>query len=63
LAKYHQNNEHAKTGMITMEKRNKKQVNLRVCNILSAGVQEIYYSAMGYKPMPFYRKKFVFPEK
>lgn len=51
-----------KTGTITMEKRDKKQINIRVCSIPSAGAQEIY-SAMGYKPMPFYRKKFVFPEK
>jgi hypothetical protein len=51
-----------KAGTIIFEKRDKKQINIRVCSIPSAGAQEIY-SAMGYKPMPFYRKKFVFPKK
>lgn len=51
-----------KIGTITMERRDKKRINIRVCSIPSAGAQEIY-TAMGYKPMPFYRKKFVFPEK
>ena len=51
-----------KAGTITLKKRDKKQLNIRVCSIPSAGAQEIY-SAMGYKPVPFYRKKFVLPEK
>lgn len=50
-----------KAGTITIKKRDKK-TNIRVCSISSADAQGIY-SAMGYKPMPFYRKKFVFPEK
>jgi len=50
-----------KAGTITMDRRNSKQVNVRVCSIPSSGAQEIY-PAMGYKPMPFHRKKFVFPE-
>ena len=50
-----------KAGTITIEKCDKQQINIRVCSILSSEAQEIYF-AMGYKPMPFYRKKFVFPE-
>ena len=50
-----------KAGTITMNKRNNKKINIRVCSMPSAGSQEIY-SATGYKPMPFYRKIFVLPE-
>ena len=44
-----------KVGTITMNQRNNKQINKRVCSIPSAGVQEIY-TATGYKSMPFYQK-------
>jgi transposase len=50
-----------KSSTTTMERRDGKQVIIRVCSSPSMGAQEIY-TAMGYKPMPFYRKKFVFPE-
>ncbi|NQV03769.1 MAG: IS1634 family transposase [Bacteroidia bacterium] len=51
-----------KAGTISMMQRDGKQVNVRVCSMPSSGAHEIY-SAMRYKTMPFYRKKFVFPEK
>ena len=50
-----------KVGTITLNQRNGKQINKRVCSIPPAGVQEIY-STLGYKSMPFYRKNIVFPE-
>jgi len=50
-----------KAGTITMLQRNGKFMNIRVCSNPTIGAQEIY-SAMGYKPMPFHRKTFVFPE-
>ncbi len=50
-----------KAATITMEQRDGKQVNIRICSLPSLGAKEIY-TAMGYKNMPFYRKKFVFPE-
>jgi hypothetical protein len=50
-----------KVGTITMNQRNGKQINKRVCSIPSAGTQEIY-SATGYKSMPFYQKNIVLPE-
>jgi len=50
-----------KAGTITMNQKNGKQINKRVCSVPSANVQEIY-SATNYKPMPFYRKNIVFPE-
>jgi hypothetical protein len=50
-----------KAGTITMNQRNGKKVHLRVCSKPNQEVQNIY-KAMGYKPMPFHRKKFVFPE-
>jgi len=51
-----------KAGTITMIRRGGKHINVRICSVPTSGAQEIY-SAMGYKSMPFYRKKFVFPEK
>jgi hypothetical protein len=50
-----------KAGTITMNRGDGKQLNVRVCSKPTLGAQEIY-SAMDYKQMPFYRKKFVFPE-
>jgi hypothetical protein len=50
-----------KAGTITMNQRNNKQLNIRTCSIPSTGALEIY-TAMGFKSMPFHRKKFVFPE-
>jgi hypothetical protein len=50
-----------KAGTITVKQRNGKQVNIRICSSPTVGAMEIY-TAMRYKPMPFYRKKFVFPE-
>ena len=49
-----------KVGTITMNQRNNKQINKRVCSIPSAGVQEIY-TATGYKSMPFYQKMLCSP--
>ena len=51
-----------KVATISMNQRNNKQVNIRVCGVPATEALKIY-SAMGYKPMPFYRKKFVLPEK
>jgi len=51
-----------KVGTITMEKRDKTQINIRICRTPGAEPREIYL-AMGYKLMPFYRKKSVLPEK
>lgn len=50
-----------KTGTIIMNRKDSKKVYLRLCSKPTLGVQEIY-TAMGYKMMPFHRKKFVFPE-
>lgn len=50
-----------KAGTITMNQRNNKQINKRICSMPSAEAQEIY-SATGYKPMPFYRKNIVLPK-
>lgn len=50
-----------KTGTITMNRKDSKKVHLRLCSKPTPGAQEIY-TAMGYKMMPFHRKKFVFPE-
>lgn len=50
-----------KTGTITMDRSDGKKVHIRLCSKPSQLAQEIY-KAMGYKMMPFYRKKFVFPE-
>jgi hypothetical protein len=50
-----------KAGTITMNRGDGKKLNVRVCSKPTLGAQEIY-SAMDYKQMPFYRKKFVFPE-
>lgn len=50
-----------KTGTITMDQSDGKKVHIRLCSKPSQLAQEIY-KTMGYKMMPFYRKKFVFPE-
>jgi len=50
-----------KAATIAMEQSNGKQVNIRICSIPTVDANEIY-TAMGYKSMPFYRRKFVFPE-
>jgi hypothetical protein len=50
-----------KSATISIEQSNGKQVNIRICSIPTVAANEIY-TAMGYKSMPFYRKKFVFPE-
>ena len=50
-----------KAGTITMNRKDGKKVHLRLCSKPTLGAQEIY-AAMGYKMMPFHRKKFVFPE-
>lgn len=50
-----------KAGTITMCQRNNKQLNIRKCSVPRTAVLEIY-SAMGYNPIPFRRKKFVSPE-
>jgi len=50
-----------KAATINMEQGNGKHVNVRICSIPTVGANEIY-TAMRYKSMPFYRKKFVFPE-
>jgi hypothetical protein len=44
-----------------MKKSDGKKVYLRLCSKPTMEVQKIY-EAKGYKMMPFYRKKFVFPE-
>ena len=50
-----------KASTVNMNNRNNKKINIRVCSLPTAKTLEIY-NAMGYKSMPFYRKKFVFPE-
>jgi hypothetical protein len=50
-----------KAGTITVNDNQGKKIHIRVCSKPSAGVREIY-TAMGYKPMPFHRRRFVFPE-
>jgi len=50
-----------KAGTITMNRSDRKKLNIRVCSKPTLGAQEIY-STMNFKPIPFYRKKFVFPE-
>jgi len=50
-----------KAGTITMNQKDDKQINKRVCSLPSASAQEIY-SATNYKPMPFYKKNIVLPE-
>ena len=50
-----------KTGTISMKQRDGKKVHIRICSKPRMEVQKIY-KAMGYEMMPFYRKKFVFPE-
>ena len=50
-----------KASTVTMNRRDGKKIHMRLCSSPIQGAQEIY-KEMGYKPMPFYRKKFVFPE-
>jgi len=50
-----------KEATITMNNQKDQQINRRICSIPSAGAQQIY-TALGYKSMPFYQKKFVLPE-
>lgn len=50
-----------KAGTITMNRKDGKKVHIRLCSKPTQGAQEIY-AAMGYKKMPFHKKKFVFPE-
>jgi hypothetical protein len=50
-----------KAGTISMNLKDNKQINKRICSIPSASAQEIY-SATNYKHMPFYRKNIVLPE-
>jgi hypothetical protein len=50
-----------KAGTITMKRADEKRLNVRVCSRPIAEVEKIY-DTMDYKQMPFYRKKFVFPE-
>lgn len=50
-----------KDGTISVNDSQGKKIHIRVCSKPSAGVREIY-TAMGYKPMPFHRRRFVFPE-
>jgi hypothetical protein len=46
------------TSLVTEDKR---KIHIRTCSKPITGVREIY-TAMGYKPMPFHRRKYVFPE-
>ncbi|MBU0486403.1 MAG: IS1634 family transposase [Bacteroidetes bacterium] len=50
-----------KAGTIVMDQKDGKKVHLRLCSRPINRAKEIY-EALNYKPMPFYRKKFVFPE-
>ena len=50
-----------KTGTISMRKKDGQKVYIRLCSKPIKEVQNIY-QAMGYKMMPFHKKKFVFPE-
>ena len=50
-----------KTGTISMSKKDGQKVYIRLCSKPNNEVQNIY-QAMGYKMMPFHKKKFVFPE-
>jgi len=50
-----------KAGTVSMNEIDGKKIYIRLCSKPTINAQEIY-SAMGYKPMPFHRKKFVFPE-
>ena len=50
-----------KAGTISVNDGQGKKIHIRVCSKPTTGVKEIY-EAMGYKPMPFHRRKFVFPE-
>ena len=45
----------------TMLDENNKKIMIRTCSIPNQEVKNIY-EAMGYKQVPFYRRKFVFPE-
>lgn len=46
----------------TMKNDKKQQIIVRKCSLPSAEAIKIY-QIMGYKTMPFYRKKYVVPEK
>lgn len=50
-----------KASTVTMNRRDGRKIHMRLCSKPIQGAQEIY-KAMDCKPMPFYRKKFVFPE-
>jgi hypothetical protein len=50
-----------KAGTVTMNKDNGTKVHVRICSKPNQEAQNIY-KIMGYKLMPFHRKKFVFPE-
>jgi transposase len=50
-----------KAGTISMDSHDGKKIHIRLCSNPTAGAKQIY-EAMGYKPMPFYKRKFVFPE-
>ena len=50
-----------KAGTITMDDSQGKKIHIRICSKPTTGVKEIY-EAMGYKPLPFHRRRFVFPE-
>jgi hypothetical protein len=50
-----------KAGTISVNDSQGKKIHIRICSKPTTGVKEIY-EAMGYKPMPFHRRRFVFPE-
>lgn len=51
-----------KVSTVTIKNDKGDIINIRTCSIPIQEAKQIY-SASNYKPMPFYRKKFVFPEK
>lgn len=50
-----------KTATIFMKGKNTKPIMYRVCSKPIPESREIY-NALGYKPMPYYRRKFVLPK-
>jgi hypothetical protein len=47
---------------VTMKDNQNQIINIRTCSLPTAKAQQVY-TAMNYKSMPFYRKKFVLPHK
>ena len=50
-----------KAGTVSLISEGNKKIHIRTCSKPTTGAREIY-AAMGYKPMPFHRRKYVFPE-